>query len=191
MSRAETADRLAAAPVYSPLQQGVHWLHAVLVLTALPLGVAIGKAPAGTFSDDTMNTLYDAHRSFGFMVLAVAVLRVATRIAMGAPAPVPTLTRLERIASTAVHHLLYVMVFATPLLGWAGTSAYRAEINVFGLFHLPHFVAENRALSEKLLAAHGASAIMLALLVAAHIGGALMHLVVKRDGVFRRMWPGA
>lgn len=177
-------------PVYSPPQRAVHWLHATLVFVTLPLGVVIHNAAPGQYSDATMNGLYNAHRSFGFLVLLVAVLRVAVRVAKGAPAPVQTLTPVERIASTAVHHLLYVMIFLVPLLGWAGTSAYRAEISVFGLFHLPHFVAENRALSEKLLGAHGAAAMLMALLVAAHIGGALMHLVVKRDGVFRRMWPG-
>lgn len=191
MSSIRSADiRLAGAPVYSPLQQGVHWLQALLIFATLPLGVIIGKAAPGQFSDATMDGLYNTHRSLGFLVLAVAVLRVLVRVSKGAPPPVPTLTPFERIASTAVHHLLYLMIFVVPLLGWAGTSAYRAEISVFGLFNLPHFVAENRALSETLLGAHGAAAMLLALLVAAHIGGALMHLVVKRDGVFRRMWPG-
>ncbi len=183
-------DRFAGAPTYAPIQKGVHWLHAALIVATLPLGVIIGNAAPGKFSDAAMNNLYNAHRSFGFLVLAVAVLRVAVRVSKGAPPPVPTLTPVERIASGAVHHLLYVMIFLVPLLGWAGTSAYRAEISVFGLFNLPHFVAENRALSEKLLGAHGAAAMFMALLVAAHVGGALMHLVVKRDGVFRRMWPG-
>lgn len=191
MSMSQTQTQFLAGPVYSPAQRAVHWLHAALVLTALPLGIIIGKAAPGTFSDAAMNGLYNAHRSFGFMVLAVAVLRVAVRIANGAPPPVPTLTPFERIASTAVHHLLYVMIFLVPLLGWAGTSAYRAEITVFGLFNLPHFVAEDRELSKTILGAHGAAAMLLALLVAAHIGGALMHLIVKKDGVFRRMWPGA
>lgn len=190
MTTADRADRLAAAPSYAPLQKGVHWLHAALVLTALPLGVVIGNAAEGAIAPATMDRLYNLHRSFGFAVLLVAVLRVAVRVSKGAPPPVPTLTRFERIASVAVHHLLYLMIFLVPLLGWAGTSAYRAEISVFGLFYLPHFVAENRALSETLLAAHGAAAIVMAALVALHIAGALMHLVVKRDGVFRRMWPG-
>lgn len=189
MSMSQTQTQTLAGAVYSPAQRAVHWLHAALVLTALPLGIIIGKAAPGTFSDAAMNGLYNAHRSFGFMVLAVAVLRVAVRIANGAPPPVPTLTPFERIASTAVHHLLYVMIFLVPLLGWAGTSAYRAEITVFGLFNLPHFVGEDRALSDTLLGAHGAAAMLLALLVAAHIGGALMHLIVKKDGVFGRMWP--
>jgi cytochrome b561 len=37
---------------------------------------------------------------------------------------------------------------------------------------------------------HKAAAIGLALVMAAHIGAALMHLIVKKDGVFRRMLPG-
>jgi len=47
----------------------------------------------------------------------------------------------------------------------------------------------NTPLAEKILMAHGMGAIILALLVAMHIGAALMHAVVLKDGVMRRMLP--
>lgn len=181
---------LAGRDGYTGAQKFFHWLNAAPVLTALPLGFALHFMPEGAVTDETFDRLYNLHRSFGFLVLAIAVLRVATRILHGAPKDIETLTPFERIASKTTHHLLYVLIFVVPLLGWAGTSAYRAEISVFGLFHLPHFVDENRALSDKLLAAHGVAAMSLAALVALHLAGAAMHAFIKRDGVVSRMLPG-
>jgi cytochrome b561 len=175
---------------YTLAQRALHWLHAGLILAALPLGVAIGKGE-NHFAPATMDRLYDLHRSFGFLVLALAVFRVAARAAQGAPAPVATLTRFERIASRATHDLLYALIFLVPLLGWAGTSAYGATISVFGLFTLPALLAQDEPLSKTLLGLHGAAAMAMAALVAAHIGAALMHKIVKKDAVLGRMLPGA
>lgn len=175
---------------YAGAQKWLHWLNAAAVLSALPLGIAIANLKPESVGAETFNRLYDLHRSFGFTVLVIAQFRVVARILYGPPADLDTLTAFERIASKAVHRLLYVLIFVTPLLGWAATSAYRAEVSVFGLFHLPHFVAENRAFSERLLFAHKIAALTMAALVALHVAGALMHLLVKRDGVMRRMLPG-
>lgn len=177
-------------PAYTGAQKWLHWLNALAVLTALPLGIAIANLKPESVGAETFNRLYDLHRSFGFTVLVIAQFRVVARILYGPPADLDTLTAFERVASKTVHRLLYALIFIVPLLGWAGASAYRAEVSVFGLFHLPHFVAENRELSERLLVAHKVAAMTMAALVALHIAGALMHLLVKRDGVMRRMLPG-
>ena len=62
--------------------------------------------------------------------------------------------------------------------GDAGERVVRAEVG--------------QPLGERILEIHGYAALTLAALVAAHIGGALMHGVIKQDGVINRMigwWP--
>jgi hypothetical protein len=101
------------------------------------------------------------------------------------------LAPLERIASSLVHHLLYILLLAVALLGWAGVSAYGAR-DVFGLFSIPPLLPANQALGETILWVHAAAALLMVSLVAAHIGGALMHGFIKHDGVINRMigwWP--
>ena len=117
--------------------------------------------------------------------------RFVYRARTGAPPPVATLTTTERIASGAVHHLLYVLLLVVPVLGWAGVSAYGAR-EVFGLFSLPPLLPANQALGETILKIHGWAALTMAALVVAHLGGALMHGLIKQDGVMNRMigwWP--
>jgi len=52
------------------------------------------------------------------------------------------------------------------------------------------FVPVDEALALRLFQIHGALAITLAVLVLGHIGAALWHLVMKKDGMFQRMWFG-
>jgi len=89
-----------------------------------------------------------------------------------------------------MHGLLYVLLFAVPLLGWAGVTAYPALITVAG-YHLPAMpgITPNEALAKQLFALHGTLAFVLGALVIGHIAAALKHLMFNRDGVFERMWP--
>ncbi len=185
---------------YSPLQRSLHWLIALLVLGLLCVGLymtwrggssailtpVLGASPKAF--DGLTSTLYTWHKSIGFLVLWLMLLRLVVRIRSGAPAPEPSLNPLQRIAATATHHLLYVLLLAAPVLGWVGVSAYGAR-GVVGGFNLPELVAKDERLANTLLGFHGWAALAIVALVAMHIGAALMHRLVLKDGVFQRMWP--
>jgi cytochrome b561 len=176
---------------YSPAAKWLHWLTALGVFGMIPVGFYMVRRGAETNFDALTNQLYSSHKLTGFLLIWLIGLRIVYRVRKGAPAPVPTLTPLERIASGAVHHLLYVMLAVTPLLGWAGASAFGAR-DVFGLFSLPPLLPQNEALGTTLLTLHGYAALTMVALIAAHLGGALMHGVLKQDGVMNRMigwWP--
>ena len=49
---------------------------------------------------------------------------------------------------------------------------------------------ENRALSEQLFAVHRALGILMAVMVLAHIGGALFHHFIRKDRDLMRMISG-
>jgi len=170
---------------YRPAAKWLHWLTALAILTTIPLGIAMVNAAPGP----TQNSLYDLHRSFGALVLALAAVRLAVRLLKGAPAPHPALGPLLRALSLTVHRALYVLIVLVPLLGWAGTSAFGAQITVFGLFVLPPILPKDEALSALLLSLHKLAAFTLAALAALHIGAGLWHGFVRRDGVLERMLP--
>ena len=171
--------------VYAPPARWIHWLTVPFILLAIPAGIAMKNVGQGGLQD----WLYDFHRSLGTCVLVLAILRVLIKIKVGSIPAHPTLAALQRIVATAVHHLLYVFVLVVPLLGWAGTSAYGAKIIVFGLFELPPILAQDQPLGEAILWWHGSAAIVLTLLVGMHIGAALMHGFILKDGVLQRMLP--
>lgn len=174
------------AASYSLVARVFHWLSAAAVLSTIPLGVAMLNVEG-----PLQSRLYDLHRSCGALVLALTALRLAWRLTHTPPPLSSELPAWQRRAAQLVHGMLYLLLFATPLVGWAATSAYRAPISVFGLFQLPPLVAENRALSEKLFPVHTGLAMTLCAFLAVHIAAALYHHFVRKDGTLARMWPGA
>ncbi len=181
------SSRLTSLGTYRPASKWLHWIVGILVLGMLPVGIIMARMAEGPAQD----RLFALHESFGILVLALMILRLANRL-RGAPRPAPTLTPPERIASTSVHHLFYVMLFLMPIVGWLGVSAYAgAGPSFFGLFDLPGLLAKNEAWSDRFFYLHWLGGIVLIVLIVLHLGGAAMHAFVKRDGVVWRMLPAS
>jgi cytochrome b561 len=176
----------AAAPAYTLTARTLHWLTATLVLLNLPLGLVIANNWGGPLQDQ----LYDLHRSIGALIIPIILVRLLYRLGHP-PAPLPDdISPLQQFAANATHWALYALLIVQPFLGWIGTSAYRAQIIVFGLFELPPIWPEDRAFSDRVLLLHSLVGLTIAVLLAAHIGAALQHHFVRRDGILMRMISG-
>jgi cytochrome b561 len=162
------------APVYSAVARHLHWVTAAAVLAMIPAGLAM---------------TYRGNKLLGFLVLWLVAGRLAYRLLKGAPPDEPTLLWWQKAGSHLVHWLLYGLLLIVPLLGWFGISLY-PSLTVFGLFNLPAIAAPNQDLAGRVLNIHGTLAIAMGLLVCAHIGAALYHHLIRKDGVLRRMLPG-
>ena len=73
-------------------------------------------------------------------------------------------------------------------LGWFFVAP---NLLVFGLFTLPHLLPQSDTAFEILSRVHMLLGLVMAVVIAAHAGGALMHGFLKRDGVLQRMLPAA
>jgi cytochrome b561 len=175
-----------AAPAYTVTARILHWVTASLVLLMLPLGLVIANNWGGPLQDQ----LYDLHRSIGALVIPIVLARVVYRWTHP-PAPLPDdIPAIQQLAAKATHWALYALLIVQPFMGWIGTSAYRAQIIVFGLFELPPIWPEDRAFSDRVLFVHGLIGLTIAVLLAAHIGAALHHHFVRRDRILLRMISG-
>ncbi|MCZ8374875.1 MAG: cytochrome b [Beijerinckiaceae bacterium] len=173
---------------YSGGQKLLHWVIALMLLTLIPVGIYMVQRGAATNFDAVTNQLYTAHKTFGFIVLLLIVLRIALRIRNGAPAPEPGLARVQVIAAESTHGLLYLLMILVPVLGWLGVSAYGAT-GLLGGFNLPSLLGKDTVLGETILKYHGYAAIAMAGFIAMHVGAALFHRLVLKDGVLKRMLP--
>lgn len=185
-------DAVAGAQVYSAPQRAVHWVMAALIICMVPLGLfmtSIPWEPAPGANPELKGRLYELHKSGGLIIFMLAVVRVLLRLTRGAPAPVATLTPFERVASTTLHHLLYLLIFVVPLSGWIATSMCCPPVNLFWTVPLTLPISGTLESSQPVYLVHFSAVALMSFLVIGHVGAALMHLVIKRDGVFRRMWP--
>lgn len=180
-----TAD-MASAPAYTMTARVLHWVMAILILSMIPLGLVIANDWGGPLQD----FLYDLHRSLGTLIIPLIFLRLIYRWA-NPPSPLPDdIPALQQLAANATHWCLYALVLVQPIIGWIATSAYRAPIKVLGWFELPPIWPENRPFSEQMFSIHGLIGTVIAGLVAIHIGGALFHHFVRKDGVLMRIITG-
>ncbi len=170
---------------YSPWGKALHWVTALIILFIIPAGIVMTNIGEGQLQ----NNLYNLHRSFGVLVFAITLARVLIRIAHGAPGPAAGLTPFERVASVAVHYAMYALLIAMPIGGWLMTSAYRVDVSVFGLFTLPHLVAQNEDTFKFFQRMHFIGGVSMALLVLLHIAATIKHTFVSRDTVLWRMLP--
>ena len=95
----------------------------------------------------------------------------------------------ERLAAKASHLVLYALMLLQPLVGWAMLSAGAYPIVLFGSLHLPPIVPESSSLYALLRGAHTYLALLLFLTFLAHLGAALLHGLIYRDGVLASMIP--
>jgi cytochrome b561 len=168
---------------YRPIARVLHWTTAILVIAMLPLGAVLLDLPPGRIQD----TAFDLHRSTGVLLFVLTAVRLAVRLRYPPPPWPADLSRLQRAAAHGVHLALYALLFALPVVGWWGTSAFGAPIVVYGLFELPPLVAKDEALARQVLALHGWLGLAFGIAILAHAGAALHHHFVRRDGMLRRM----
>lgn len=195
MPRTDAAPAPASTPridttglIYSPAARMLHWIVAGLVFVTVPIGVVmVYRGNTLNLWDDTTNALYSTHKLIGVIIFVLIVARLVYRFSHGAPAPEPTLTPFERVASGTVHWAIYLLLFIVPIGGYLGVSYYPA-LDIFS-WKLPGFVTPDEPTANQIFKMHALGAFVLAGLVAVHIGAALMHAFIKRDGVLGRMIP--
>lgn len=175
------------ATSYSSAQKAVHWITAAFILALVPVGLAM----ANWMGEGALtNIFYELHKSFGILVFALALTRIALRWKRGAPPLVDGLPRWQRAAAMASHYALYGLIVLVPLSGWAATSACCAPVNLFWTIPLTLPVSGGMETAKAIFVVHYALAFTLTAIVLVHVGAALHHHWVRRDETLRRMLPG-
>ena len=91
----------------------------------------------------------DVHRSIGLVVLALTAVRLTMRWGAGPISSRGDLPLGMYMASRATHMLIYAVLIAMPLLGWAQSSARARHFKLFGL-PVPSLVRHNPDLADTL-----------------------------------------
>ena len=174
---------MPAQPRFPAVSRLLHWTMAVMVLTMLCIGVAM------VVSLGDYHALVSIHRPLGIAILILVVVRFVNRL-INPPPPLPaTMSRAERLAATASELAMYGLMLVLPLIGWGMLSAARYPIVIHGSVHLPFILPHNAMLYAALRKAHTILAYLFFLTFMAHVGAILLHTLIVRDGMLRRMAP--
>jgi len=172
---------------YGVVAIAFHWTIALLFFGQIALGYlmqAMADRPRLQFN------LFQWHKSFGFLVLALALLRVAWALSSARPLPVPGGPRWEEVAARFAHLLLLALTVIVPLAGWAiaSTSPLRIPSFVFNLIVVPDLpLTRSDAMEAFWSQTHALLAYGAGLLALAHAGAAIHHHFLRRDATLARM----
>jgi len=163
------------------LSRILHWTMAPIVLAMLFIGIGM----VASLSD--YHALISIHKPLGILVLVLVAIRLVNRL-LNPPPPLPDgMPGWLRFAAGGSHVLLYALMFALPLVGWAMLSAARYPIVLYGPLQLPPIMPQDPELFAVLRTTHTVLALLLFATFLAHFGAALMHALIFRDDVFPSM----
>lgn len=178
MSMRSTTARYGAVAIM------IHWLTAILILVML----GTGFRAADSVDPATKIAILRIHASIGITVLVLTIARIVWWLAFDKkPPPAAGEPPLLKKAASAVHGLLYLLVFAVIGSGIAMMILSGAGEIIFG--------GAARALPDFFLypprIPHEVAALALLALFVAHALAALYHQFVRKDRLLGRMGIGA
>lgn len=177
---------------YGAVTKTFHWLTALLIFTAIPLGLIANEWGYDTSQAlATKGVLFSLHKTVGITVFFVAVLRIVWAISQPKPGLLHSDRKLESWLAETVHWVLYASLVLAPLSGWlhhAATAGFAPILWPFGQ-SLP-LVPVNSGVSHFFAGLHNVFVKLLAAAVVLHVAGALKHHLIDRDLTLARMLPG-
>lgn len=185
---------------YGSVTKSFHWLTALLIFTALPLGWFANNLAHAIYDPSIPTTeadiaqaarLFSMHKTVGIAVFFVALARILWAMTQTKPGLLNADHKAEAFAAETVHWLLYGSLVLVPLSGWVHHAAAEGFAPIWWPFgqNLP-FVPKSPYLAEVTAALHWLFILVLAGSLVLHIAGALKHHVVDKDGTLSRMLPG-
>ncbi len=181
-----------SATRYGSVAQTFHWLTALLILTAMPLGLIANGLPFDTDAALAQKAwTFSLHKTVGVAAFFVGLGRILWALTQTHPKPLHPDRKAETFLAGLVHWLLYGSLVLVPLTGWAHHAATQGFAPILWPFgqglpgvptdpHTAHLFASMHWLFTKLLG----------LAIVLHIAGALKHAIIDRDGTLGRMLPG-
>lgn len=155
---------------YTRIQIALHW--AIVLLVAVQL-----------FSHEAMEHFFDrvedglvtgpptdagslTHVFGGLAILLLMLVRIVVRLRRGAPDLPPDTSAAVRAGAKASHFALYALLIVIPLAGIVAVASG----------------------SESAGDLHGTLVTLLWVVLGLHVAGALYHALIRRDGVFKRIF---
>ena len=151
---------------YSRVQIALHWVVVLLVVAQLVTSESMGEAWEAVEEGGVpvVSAMVWAHVNAGIAVLLLVLWRIGLRLRRGAP-PAPAGSALMQVAGRGSQFALYALLVLVPLSGlmaWFGGSQAAAEA---------HVLMKN----------------IILILILLHVGVAIFHQFVLKDGLMDRM----
>lgn len=164
----------------------LHWITAVLVLLMIPAGLIMVQQGLPRPLQDT---LFIFHKNTGVILFLLIVLRLIYRW-RHKPPPLPDDMPVWQSQAAGLTHLaLYALLVLMPVSGYIRVRADHFPIEGLDALGMGTLMPKSEILAATAQAVHVICAFLLIAILALHIAAALQHALLRRDGIWSRMWP--
>lgn len=170
---------------YTTTVRVFHWVVAVCVIAALALIELKDFAPKGSVLRNGMKA---AHMQFGLTVLLLFLPRIWFAFTGPVPPVTPPMPGWQVAASKLVHIALYVLLIATPVVGFVFAQAEGKSLSLLGV-PMPVLFAKDHAFAEQFEEIHELLGNIMLYLAILHAAAAVFHHRVQKDDTLLRMLP--
>jgi cytochrome b561 len=161
-----------------------HWVCAPLIIFLFGLGVYMRSL-------DYYSPWYhrgpEIHIAIGLLVFLLMTLRLVWRTSSTSPDAIPTISKSNLLAATAVKIALYAVVFVICISGYFITTAEGSAASFFGIINIPATAQLSADNIDRAGFIHKYLAWSLMGLVLLHGAAAIFHHFIKRDRTLVRM----
>jgi len=162
-----------------------HWITFLMVIGVIIGGEIAADMPGGPGKAE----MTGMHKSFGFTLLALVLLRLLWRWINPRPRDLGT-SPLQNQLGHLMHISLYVLLLLQPAVGILMSQSFAHPVSPFDWFQLPTFVNENIRLGKILHEIHETLWVVLAISVGIHAAAALKHHFIEKNRTLLRMILG-
>lgn len=171
-----------APSIYNPVAKALHWAIAALLAAQFVIGWTMPHVRKGTLPVGEIGW----HVTVGVLIIMLVVARVIWRLARPPVVLATDGSGLAR-AAQATHLLLYLLMMAVPVLGWANASSRDWAVGLTQWLELPRIMPVGSKLGHEFGDLHGNLAIVLIVVIGLHVAAGLYHQLILRDDTMRRM----
>lgn len=173
-------------PRYRPPARWFHWTVAVVVLLMIPAGLIMTREG---LARPVQDALYLFHKNMGVLLVPVILARIAYRLTHKPPPLPASIPGWQRGAARLSHALLYVLLVVMPISGFIRVRAGGFPIELLDRLGVGPWLAKSERVADIAQGIHAVGAFTLIAVLAIHVAAAAQHALIRRDGVWSRMWP--
>ncbi|MGI2108835.1 cytochrome b [Shewanella frigidimarina] len=165
----------------------LHIVIAIGMMSLLAIGIYMTEFEAFA--------LYDLHKSFGAILLILALTRVMWRIKEGWPSTIGNMSKVQHMAAKTIHWILIISTILYPVSGLMmsiggghGLAIFDLEIVTATMDAAGEAIPVNGFIGDLGYNIHGFIKYFVIGAIVVHVIGALKHHVIDKDETIKRMF---
>jgi cytochrome b561 len=162
---------------------GLHWIIAIAMIAMLAFGIYVEDLPRSPEKGD----LIAIHKSVGFIILVLALIRIAWRVISKYPEALGQTSKWQEIIAKLTLLVLILGTVMLPVSGIAMSIGGGHGLAVFGIELIARSGEKMETLSRIGHILHGLGGNLVIAFIVLHIAGAIKHEHIDKDGTLSRM----